>query len=141
MRYPQLAGYTVLQVPSSVPLATLETLLKGQLAFSAVNSSGSLQYATGLQIGGVLDDLYYYPGKLGVVFHHTNDSEWSDFARDENCDVKLKLWAPTSQGVTLQLFNRSTDTAPASTLPMETTMECGLPAARKRGRTSTICIR
>ncbi len=119
MRYPQLSGYTVLQVSPSVPLATLETALQGQLAFSAVNGSGSLQYATGLQIGGVLDDLFYYPGRLGVVFHYPNDPTWSDFPEDEGCGVKLKVWAPTSQGVTLQLFNHSTDTTPASTLAME----------------------
>ena len=119
MRYPQLSGYTVLTVSPSVPLATLETALQGQLAFSAVNGSGALVYATGLQIGGVLDDLYYYPGRLGVVFHYPNDPTWSDFPEDENCGVKLKVWAPTSQGVTLQLFNHSADTAPASTLAME----------------------
>jgi pullulanase len=119
MRYPQLSGYTVMQVSPSVPLATLETALQGQLAFSAVNGSGSLVYATGLQIGGVLDDLYYYPGRLGVVFHYPNDPTWSDFPEDENCGLKLKVWAPTSQGVTLQLFNHAADTTPASTLPME----------------------
>jgi pullulanase len=119
MRYPQLSGYTVLQIPSTVPVATLESALTGQLAFSAVDSTGTLKYATGLQIGGVLDDLYYYPGKLGVVFHYPNDSAWSDFPQDENCAVKLKLWAPTSQDVALQLFNKSTDTTPAATLPME----------------------
>jgi pullulanase len=119
MRYPQLSGYTVLEIPSTVPVATLETALTGQLAFSAIDSTGTLKYATGLQIGGVLDDLYYYPGRLGVVFHYPNDPTWSDFPEDENCGVKLKVWAPTSQGVTLQLFNASADTAPAATLPME----------------------
>ena len=119
MRYPQLSGYTVLQVLPSVTVSTLETALEGQLAFSAVDSTGALKYATGLQIGGVLDDLYYYPGRLGVVFHHPNDPTWSDFPDFENCGIKLKVWAPTSQGVTLQLFNKSTDTTPASTLPMK----------------------
>ncbi len=119
MRYPQLSSYTVLQIPSTVPVATLESALTGQLAFSATDSTGTLKYATGLQIAGVLDDLYYYPGRLGVVFHYPNDPTWSDFPEDENCGVKLKVWAPTSQGVTLQLFNASTDTTPPATLPME----------------------
>ncbi|MGA8087107.1 MAG: pullulanase-type alpha-1,6-glucosidase [Terracidiphilus sp.] len=119
MRYPQLSSYTVLQIPLTVPVATLESALTGQLALSAADSTGTLKYATGLQIGGVLDDLYYYPGRLGVVFHYPNDPTWSDFPQDENCGVKLKVWAPTSQGVTLQLFNKSTDTTPAATLPME----------------------
>ena len=70
LRYPQLSGYTVLQLPADTLVSTLQTALEGQLAFSAVGSNGALQYATGMQIAGVLDDLYYYPGKLGVVFHH-----------------------------------------------------------------------
>ena len=47
----------------------------------------------------MLDDLYYYPGKLGVVFHHGDDRGWHDWDDDDNCDVKLKLWAPTAQSV------------------------------------------
>ncbi len=118
LRYPQLASYTVLQLPSNVLLPAIQTALKGQLAFSAIGSNGMLQYATGLQIGGVLDDLYYYPGKLGVVFNHGDGRSWRDWADDENCEVKLKVWAPTAQSVSLQIFNHETDTAPAATLPM-----------------------
>ena len=70
LRYPQLSGYTVLQLPADTQVSTLQTALEGQLAFSAIGSNGALQYATGIQIAGVLDDLYYYPGKLGVVFNH-----------------------------------------------------------------------
>src|SRR5271166_3137461 len=78
-RYPQLSGYAVLCVPSTVPLSTLQTALKSQLAFSAIAQNGSLAYATGIQFAGVLDDLYYYPGKLGVVFHRPGyDPNWSD---------------------------------------------------------------
>ena len=73
----------------------------------------TLHYATGLQIAGVLDDLYYYPGKLGVVFHHGDESAWSDWPDDENCAVKIKVWAPTAQSVSLQIFNHATDTAPS----------------------------
>ncbi|MGC2546749.1 MAG: pullulanase-type alpha-1,6-glucosidase [Silvibacterium sp.] len=115
-RYPQLGGYTVLTIPPEIQLSEIETALKGQLAFSAVNSSGALTYATGLQFAGVLDDLYYYPGKLGVVFH--DQPGWRDWPDDENYAVKLKVWAPTAQGVSLLLFNHEADASPAAVIPM-----------------------
>jgi pullulanase len=117
LRYPQLSGYTVLQLPATTTVAALQTFLQGQLAFSAIGSNGSLQYATGIQEAGVLDDLYYYPGKLGVVFHHEEDN-WRDWPDDENYVVKLKLWAPTAQSVSLQIFDHEADTTPAATVPM-----------------------
>jgi pullulanase len=117
-RYPQLGGYAVLQIPSSVPLSTIQIALTGQLALSDVSSGGTLQYATGMQIAGVLDDLYYYPGTLGVVFNHGNESTWSDWPDDENFPVKIKLWAPTAQSVSLEVFDHASDTAPSSTIAM-----------------------
>ena len=118
LRYPQLSSYTVLTLPSSIQLSEIQTALKGQLAFSAINSTGSLTYATGLQFAGVLDDLYYYPGRLGVVFHNDNDHGWHDWADDDNCAVKLKLWAPTAQSISLVLFDHASDTAPSAVVPM-----------------------
>ena len=117
-RYPQLSGYTVLTIPPNIQLPEIQTALTGQLAFSAVNSSGALTYATGLQFAGVLDDLYYYPGRLGVVFHHDDQHGWRDWPDDDNCAIKLKVWAPTAQGVSLQLFNHESDTSPAAVIPM-----------------------
>ena len=117
LRYPQLSGYTVLQLPATTTVSTLQTFLEGQLAFSAISSSGTLQYATGIQQAGVLDDLYYYSGKLGVVFHHRED-EWRDWDDDDNCAVKIKLWAPTAQNVLLQLFDHEADTTPSAVVPM-----------------------
>ncbi len=116
-RYPQLSSYTVLQLPANTPVSTLKTALEGQLAFSAIGSNGALQYATGIQIAGALDDLFYYPGSLGVVFNH-GQAGWQDWPDDENCGVKIKLWAPTAQGVSLQVFDHESDTTPASVVPM-----------------------
>lgn len=118
LRYPQLSGYTVLQLPANIQVSTLQTVLEGQLAFSTVNSNGSLTYATGIQDAGVLDDLYYYPGKLGVVFHHRSERDWHDWADDDNCDIKLKVWAPTAQSVSLQIFDHESDTMPSAVVPM-----------------------
>ena len=46
--------------------------LKGQLAVSATNADGTLVDATGLQIPGVLDDVYPYTGELGVSWAGTS---------------------------------------------------------------------
>jgi pullulanase len=107
MRYPQLAAYAVLQLPSTVDLATVKQILKGEIAISVVGSNGMLQYATGIQAAGVLDDLYYYPGTLGVVFH------------EDSYPVRIKLWAPTAQSVSLLLFDHANDTVPSATIPMQ----------------------
>src|SRR5580700_858360 len=117
LRYPQLKGYTVLELPPDTQVSTLQTALQGQLAFSAIDSTGTLKYATGIQFAGVLDDIFYYPGKLGVVFHH-EESDWHDWADDENCAVKLKLWAPTAQNVYAQIFDHEFDTTPSAVAPM-----------------------
>ena len=115
--FPQLSGYAVLQLPENTPLATIATAVKGELALTATTSGGSVSYATGMQIAGVLDDLFYYPGKLGVVFHHRED-EWCDWGDDYGGEVKLKLWAPTAQNVTVQIFNHENDSTPAETVQM-----------------------
>ena len=79
-RFPQLAGYAVLHLPANAQVKTLATLLTGQLALSAVDSTGTLRYATSLQDAGVLDDLFYYAGKLGVVIRHADHrEEWQDW--------------------------------------------------------------
>jgi pullulanase len=122
-RYPQLASYAVLQLPANTPLSTIRKYLIGQVVVSAVDSTPTLKYATGIQIGGILDDLYYYPGKLGVIFN----PEDSDAA-----PIQLKVWAPTAQGVSLLLFNRAADTTPAAIIPMQ--QSSGVWAANgKRG--------
>jgi len=118
VRYPQLASYAVLTVSPGVSLATIKKALKGQIAISSTNQSGTLSYATGIQDAGVLDDIYYYPGKLGVLVKHTGDDGWFDWPDDDDATVKLKLWAPTAQSVSLQLFDHENDTAPKTAVPM-----------------------
>lgn len=110
-RYPQLASYAVLQIPSGTQLSTLEQDLKGELVLSAVDSTSTLKYATGVQIGGVLDDLYYYAGSLGVVINPSGNP----------APVQLKLWAPTAQNVSLEIFDHAADTTPTTVIPMQET--------------------
>ncbi len=89
-KFPQLAGYTAFKIKEA-DLAKVPDMLKGQLAVSVTGTGGKIADATGVQIPGVLDDLYTYDGSLGVVY---------------DGDVPtLKLWAPTAQNVQLHLFD------------------------------------
>ncbi len=65
--------------------------VKGQLIAVALNEAGYPLRATNVQRHGVLDDLFYYDGELGPIY--LDDS------------IELKLWAPTSQSVTLSLYD------------------------------------
>ena len=111
-RFPQLAtGYAVLHLPANLKPALLHTLLQGQMAVSIRRSTdGMLTYATGVQNAGVLDDLYAYTGKLGVILGAGEAASGSP--------VKIKVWAPTAQTLSLQMFENETDTAPAKTVAM-----------------------
>ena len=119
-RFPQLAtGYAVLNLPSNLSAAAYLTMLQGQLAVSVQKSDGTLSYATGVQDAGVLDDLYAYDGRLGVVVRHADsEDEWREPDCDTSGKVRIKVWAPTAQSMKLQLFNLATDTSPAQTLTM-----------------------
>jgi len=106
-RFPQLSGYAVFHLPSSATIAFLKQMLKGQVAVTVANSSGTLKYVTGVQDAGVLDDLFYYAGRLGVVFSGSGDS-----------GLSINVWAPTAQSMSLLLFNEQSDSAPAATSAM-----------------------
>ncbi len=102
-KYPQLEGYSEFRI-TGADLNQVPALLKGQLAVAAFNSKGIMMDATGLQIPGVLDDLYTYTGTLGIVYSHRVPG--------------LKLWAPTARNVTLHLFTDSVSTTTSITHPM-----------------------
>ena len=88
-RYPHLAGYAVFHLPISA--GNSRVALKGQVAVAAADIAGELVDATGLQLAGVIDDLYVYDGPLGVSY--------------ENGVPVLRVWAPTAQRVRLVLFD------------------------------------
>lgn len=89
-QYPHLRDYAVFRVTETDP-ARLAEVLKGQTAVIARSLSGRAVDATGLQIPGVLDDLFPYDGELGVTF---------------DGDIPtLRLWAPTAQAVRVNLYD------------------------------------
>lgn len=87
-KFPHLRNATALQFPADFNSA--RTALKGQIAVSARDAGGAPLNATGLQIPGVLDDLYAYDGPLGVT--------WEDGA------PTVRVWAPTARLVRFHLF-------------------------------------
>jgi len=110
-QFPHLANYPVFTI-AEADLEQIGDILKGQIAVSASNEDGSLVDATGVQIPGVLDDLYTYDGDLGPVY--------------EDDVPSVHLWAPTAQNVTFLLYSDShTDSAPTE-FPMTFNAETGV---------------
>ena len=102
-KFPHLANLPALKIKTG-DLAQVPEILKGQIAVSALDPSGSPVDATGLQIPGVLDDLYSYDGTLGVTW-------------DAGVPT-LRVWAPTAISVSLQLFADSGIATTSDEFPM-----------------------
>ena len=101
-KFPDLAGLPALKIASAdLPMAP--QILKSQFAVEARDSSDALVDATGLQIPGVLDDLFSYDGDLGI--------SWEGDSANDMAPV-IRLWAPTAQMVRFHLFD---DSDPATT--------------------------
>ena len=91
--FPQLEGYGVLRVPDGYA-QEVRAALRGQLAVAAYDDTNALVAATGLQVAGVLDDIYARSAKsarLGVTFSAGRPT--------------LRLWAPTAQSARLRLYD------------------------------------
>ncbi|MGC5165784.1 pullulanase-type alpha-1,6-glucosidase [Luteimicrobium sp. DT211] len=94
-RFPALKGYVALH-PRGLSRAALETTLKGELRLAAWGADGTLAALTGVQVPGVLDDVYGTSAQrrgLGVAWKHGAP--------------QLALWAPTAQDVDLLLYPAS----------------------------------
>ena len=89
-RYPHLAGYHALRL-APADLSAVAGILTGQVALAAFDASGRLADATGVQLHGVLDDVYAEAAaaELGPTWRGARPS--------------LALWAPTAKNVTLLL--------------------------------------
>ncbi len=113
-KYPQLASYAAFHLPANTGVSELKQILTGQVALAAANATGALTYLTGMQTAGVLDDLFYYPGKLGVAFRNASPGKYLP-----GSGVRITVWAPTAQSVKLLLFNKPQDANPETTVPMQ----------------------
>ncbi|MGN6333442.1 MAG: pullulanase-type alpha-1,6-glucosidase [Motilibacteraceae bacterium] len=90
-KYPQLAKYQALHLREE-DLRKVPGMLTGQLAVAAFDDDGRLVDATGVQIPGVLDDVYAGAAHraLGVTWHHRTP--------------QVALWAPSAQDVDLLVY-------------------------------------
>ncbi|MEU6812743.1 pullulanase-type alpha-1,6-glucosidase [Streptomyces sp. NPDC046831] len=88
--FPHLRDYTAWSVDPRDRDRVREAL-SGQIVASQRAANGAVLAATGVQIAGVLDDLYRgaTEAELGPVFHHGRPT--------------LSVWAPTAQSVHLDL--------------------------------------
>ncbi|MEJ2533950.1 MAG: pullulanase-type alpha-1,6-glucosidase [Gammaproteobacteria bacterium] len=112
-RFPHLAGQPVLRIDAPAPDGDeLRHWLRGQVAVSVVDADGQSVLRTGVQIGGVLDDLFTYEGPLGAGFG--------------NDRVTLRLWAPTARSVDLLLFTGADPDGDYERLAMRRDEESGV---------------
>ncbi|MFJ8627148.1 pullulanase-type alpha-1,6-glucosidase [Kitasatospora sp. NPDC093550] len=120
-KYPHLAGYRAFTVDAR-DTARVPAALRGQLLFTEHLPSGAVLAATGVQLPGVLDDLY--AGRTAKV----------DFGPAYyDGKVALSLWAPTAQEVSVQVFDGPTGGSP-KTLPLKRDDETGVwEIVRDRG--------
>ncbi|CAJ2629361.1 unnamed protein product [Trifolium pratense] len=101
-KFPHIRGYRAFIVP---PDSDVKSLLKSQLAVAIYDSDEKCRNCTGLQLPGVLDDLFSYNGPLGALF--------SEEA------VSLYLWAPTAQSVRAYIYKHPSGDDPIEIVPLE----------------------
>jgi pullulanase len=90
-KYPHLAALPAFGIDDPDDLDRVPDALRGQLAVSAEDADGNLLAATGVQIPGVLDDVYANDAQLGPTFSGGIPT--------------LRVWAPTAHSVKLLLYD------------------------------------
>ncbi|KEH43309.1 alpha-1,6-glucosidase, pullulanase-type protein [Medicago truncatula] len=101
-KFPHIRGYKAFNLP---PGSDIKSLLKSQLAVVIYDSDEKCRDCTGLQLPGVLDELFSYNGPLGALF--------SEEA------VSLYLWAPTAQSVRAYIYKHPSGDDPIEIVPLE----------------------
>jgi len=96
--FPQLVSYTALEL-SAEARALAPSLLTGELAVAAYDGAGTLLQTTGVQIPGVLDDLYASArdAEPGPVWRHGGHRHGDHDRRGGR--PSLAVWAPTAKSV------------------------------------------
>ncbi|XP_041998053.1 pullulanase 1, chloroplastic isoform X2 [Salvia splendens] len=101
-KFPHIHDYKSFQLP---PGLDVNSLLKYQLAVAALSSGEECTSITGLQLPGVLDELFSYDGPLGATF--SSDS------------LSLHLWAPTAQKVSVLIYGEPEGGDPLEVVQLE----------------------
>ncbi|MBA0692401.1 hypothetical protein Goari_009967, partial [Gossypium aridum] len=103
-KFPHIRDYRAFKLP---PVLDAKNLVKCQLAVAEFNSQGKCRNATGLQLPGVLDELFSYDGPLGAFYSAEA--------------VSLRLWAPTAQAVYAHVYKDPVGGSPLEIIPLEET--------------------
>lgn len=88
-KFPHLEGYTAFTLGEEA-LANAANILTGQFAIAGYRGENVAELS-GLQIAGVLDELYTYDSDLGAHF-------------DDTGIPTITVWAPTAQNVSLNVY-------------------------------------
>ncbi len=102
-KFPHLAGLTALKIDEA-DLDKVPDALRAQHVIAAVDADGLPLDATGLQIPGVLDDLYTTDAPLGITWDRSIPS--------------VHLWAPTAQSVSIYVYDDSALDTGFEVMPM-----------------------
>ncbi|XP_074366296.1 pullulanase 1, chloroplastic isoform X2 [Apium graveolens] len=103
-KFPHLREYKVYMVP---PALVAKDRIKCQLSVAIFSSAGTLISATGIQLPGVVDELFSYTGPLGAVFS------------DET--ITFYLWAPTAQRVHVLIYGDAARDDPLKNVQLKET--------------------
>ncbi len=106
--FPHLAGMPAFTI-DGIDRDTATTMLKGQLAVQGM-SGEFVEVGTGIQIPGVLDDMFYTDLPLGLV--------WSEVQPTRDLAPHFYLWAPTAQSVKLHVFDDADPTTTSTVYDM-----------------------
>ncbi|XP_010543576.1 PREDICTED: pullulanase 1, chloroplastic [Tarenaya hassleriana] len=101
-KFPHIKRYRQFKVPLDLDV---RDLVKSQLAVTYFDTEGRLIEGTGLQLPGVLDELFSYDGPLGA--HYTEEA------------ICLHLWAPTAQAVSVCIYENPLDQNPMEIIPLK----------------------
>ncbi|WP_019868778.1 pullulanase-type alpha-1,6-glucosidase [Salinispora oceanensis] len=114
-RFPHLAAFAALAL-NRKHLDGVPAALRGQLVVTERDGEGALRAATGVQLPGVLDDVYApaTQARLGPTF--------------TGAAPTLAVWAPTARTVALQLFD--TPTSRPRPVPMQRDNRTGVWSVR-----------
>jgi pullulanase-type alpha-1,6-glucosidase len=123
-RYPYIATATALSF-TPADLASVPDWLRGQIVVARYHAS-KLADATSLQIAGVLDSLYAFNGRLGVLMESNSGKFSADDARiGQSNGLQFRLWAPTARYVNLVVYD-SPNAAASKVLPMQWSAATGV---------------
>ncbi len=90
-KFPAQAGLGALKIANKY-LGQVKELLRGQVAVVALDASGTVVDGSGLQIPGVLDDVY------AAASRRTLGLSW------RGATPSLALWAPTAKSVSVNVY-------------------------------------